>query len=92
LDQFLHESSNQRTDQYGGSIANRSRLTLEVVSAVTKVWGADKVGIRLSPGGTFGDMEDSNKEALFDYLVSELNRFNLAYLHLVEPRIKGNVT
>jgi N-ethylmaleimide reductase len=92
LDQFLHESSNQRTDQYGGSIANRSRLTLEVMSAVTDVCGSDKVGIRLSPSSTFGDMEDSNKQALFDYLVRELNQFNLAYLHLIEPRIKGNVT
>lgn len=92
LDQFLHESSNRRTDQYGGSIENRSRLTLEVVKAVTEVWRSQQVGIRLSPGGTFGDMEDANKQALFDYLVGELNQFNLGYLHLVEPRIKGNIT
>ena len=92
LDQFLHESSNQRTDQYGGSITNRCRLTLDVMNAVTAVWGSDKVGIRLSPGSTFGNVEDTNKQALFDHLIAELNAFNLAYLHLVEPRIKGNIT
>ncbi|GFE70119.1 alkene reductase [Chroococcus sp. FPU101] len=92
LDQFLHDGSNQRTDQYGGSIENRARLLMEVTEAVTSVWGADKVGVRLSPSGTFGTMYDSNLQALFDYVVAELNRFNLAYLHLVEPRVQGNVT
>lgn len=92
LDQFLHDGSNQRTDQYGGSIENRTRLVLEVTEAVVGVWGADRVGIRLSPSGTFGSMHDSNLEALFSYLASALNRFGLAYLHLVEPRIAGNVT
>jgi N-ethylmaleimide reductase len=92
LDQFLHDGSNQRTDGYGGSIENRARLLMEVTEAVIGVWGADKVGIRLSPSGTFGSMFDSNGEALFNYVVSQLNRFNLAYLHLVEPRIQGNQT
>lgn len=92
LDQFLHDGSNKRTDQYGGSIENRARLLMEVTEAVTSVWGSDKVGVRLSPSGTFGTMFDSNLEALFNYVVAEFNRFNLAYLHLVEPRIQGNVT
>ncbi len=84
LDQFLRDGSNQRTDNYGGSIENRCRLLLEVSSAVTKVWGAERVGIRLSPSGTFNDMTDSNPEALFNHLLGQLNRFDLAYLHLVD--------
>jgi N-ethylmaleimide reductase len=90
LDQFLHDGSNQRTDQYGGSIENRARLTLEVVDAVVGVWGSDRVGIRLSPSGTFNDVHDSDNKALFSYVVDALNRFDLAYLHLVEPRADMN--
>jgi N-ethylmaleimide reductase len=86
LDQFLQDGSNQRTDQYGGSIENRARLLLEVTEAVTSVWGAERVGVRLSPTGTFNSMYDSNPAALFSYVASALNRFGLAYLHLVEPR------
>lgn len=86
LDQFLQDGSNQRTDQYGGSIANRIRLLLEVVEAVISVWEADRVGVRLSPSGTFNSMHDSNPVALFEAAVSALDRFGLAYLHLVEPR------
>ncbi len=92
LDQFLHDSSNQRTDSYGGSIENRTRLLLEVTQAVVRVWGADRVGIRLSPSGTFNDVQDTDPKALFTYVVSALNRFGLAYLHLVEPRVSGNET
>jgi N-ethylmaleimide reductase len=85
LDQFLRDGSNQRTDQYGGAIENRARLHLEVTEAVVGVWGSDRVGIRLSPSGTFNDMSDSNPQATFGYLIDQLNRFNLAYLHLLEP-------
>jgi len=85
LDQFLRDGTNKRTDEYGGSIENRARLHLEVTEAVVGVWGADKVGIRLSPSSTFNDMHDSNPEATFSYLIEQLNRFNLAYLHLIEP-------
>ncbi|WP_413164199.1 alkene reductase [Capilliphycus salinus ALCB114379] len=92
LDQFLHDGSNKRTDRYGGSLENRARFLMEVVEAVTSVWDRDKVGVRLSPSSTFGTVFDSDPEALFNYVVSELNRFNLAYLHLVEPRIQGNQT
>lgn len=86
LDQFLRDGSNQRTDAYGGSIENRARFLLEVMDAVTEVWGGDRVGIRLSPSGTFNDMYDSDPQALFTYVVSQLDRYNLAYIHIIEPR------
>lgn len=86
IDQFLQDGTNHRTDEYGGSIPNRTRFLLEVTEAVTSVWGGDRVGIRLSPSGAFNSMSDSNPRALFSYAVEALNRFDLAYLHLVEPR------
>jgi N-ethylmaleimide reductase len=85
LDQFLEDSTNQRTDEYGGSIENRARLLLDVVSAVSEVWGSDRVGVRLSPGGTFNDMYDSHPQETFGYVVQQLATMGLAYLHLVEP-------
>ncbi len=90
LDQFLQDNSNHRTDAYGGSIENRSRLLMEVTAAVIEVWGAERVGVRLSPSSTFQDMNDSDPEALFNYVVTQLDPFKLAYLHIVEPRIKGS--
>lgn len=84
LDQFLRDGSNQRTDQYGGSIANRSRLLLEVVSAVCKVWGSERVGVRISPINPFNDMRDSHPQALFNQVAEELIPFRLAYLHVME--------
>ncbi len=89
LDQFLEDNSNRRTDNYGGSIENRARLMLEVVDAVAEVWGSDKVGVRLSPYGTFGDMGDSNPEALFGYVLRELSARKIAYTHIIEPRSTG---
>ena len=89
LDQFLRDGSNKRTDNYGGSVENRTRLLLEVVDAVVKTAGADKVGVRLSPVNPFNDMHDSNPQALFEYVAEALNRFNLAYLHAVEGGIHG---
>ena len=86
LDQFLQDGSNQRNDQYGGSIENRARVLLAVVDAVTSVWEPDRVGVRLSPYGTFNDMYDSDPVALFSYVVHQLSARRLAYLHLVEPR------
>lgn len=85
LDQFLRDGSNQRTDAYGGSIVNRARLLLEVTQAVVDVWGGDRVGVRLSPSNTFNDMSDSEPRATFGYTIQALNRFNLAYLHLLDP-------
>ncbi|NJL87079.1 MAG: alkene reductase [Leptolyngbyaceae cyanobacterium SM1_1_3] len=86
LDQFLRDGANQRRDRYGGSVENRARLLLEVTAAVVEVWGSDRVGIRLSPSGSFNDMSDSNPEALYRYLAEQLNGFNLSYLHIIEPR------
>lgn len=85
IDQFLLDGTNRRTDAYGGPIENRTRFLLEVTRAVAAVWGADRVGVRLSPRGRFNGMEDSNREATFVYAVSRLNELGLAYLHLVDP-------
>lgn len=82
LDQFLRDGTNHRTDAYGGSIQNRARLTLEVTRAVVAVWGADRVGIRFSPGGVFNDMKDSNPVATFGHVLKELEPLNLAYAHI----------
>jgi len=92
LDQFLQDGSNKRTDSYGGSIENRARFLLEAVEAVTSVWGGDRVAVRIAPAGTWNHMRDSNPTALFTYVAEQLNRFGLAYLHIIEPRVKGNVT
>jgi N-ethylmaleimide reductase len=85
LDQFLRDGTNKRTDSYGGSIENRARLTLEVTDAVTKIWGADRVGIRLSPSLTIHSMSESDPASLFGYVAGELGKRKLAYLHVVEP-------
>jgi len=89
LDQFLQDGSNKRTDRYGGSTQNRARLLLEVVEAVTGVWGGDRVGVRVGPSGSWAGMSDSDPEATFGYVARALNRFGLAYLHVIEPRIVG---
>jgi len=85
IDQFLQDGTNQRTDEYGGSIENRARFLLEVVEAVASVWGANRVGIKLSLSNTHYGMHDSNPQATFSYAIDALNRFGLAYLHLMEP-------
>ncbi|MEA5463902.1 alkene reductase [Leptothoe sp. PORK10 BA2] len=85
IDQFLQDGSNQRTDDYGGSVENRARFLLDVVAAVTSVWGADRVGIKLSPSNTFHDILDSNPKATFSYVLQALNPLGLAYVHLMEP-------
>jgi len=86
LDQFLQDGSNQRTDNYGGSTQNRARLLLEVTDAVISVWGKGRVGVRLSPYGTFNDMQDSDTVALFGYVLEQLSKRGIAYAHLIEPR------
>jgi N-ethylmaleimide reductase len=91
VDQFLQNGSNKRTDGYGGSVANRARLLLEIVDAITSVWGVDRVAVRIGPDGKWNGMSDSDAKALFTYVATHLNRFGLAYLHIVEPRVMGNV-
>jgi len=91
LDQFLQDGSNHRTDAYGGSIENRSRFLLEVVEAMVSVWDGDRVAVRIGPSGRWNGMSDSNPDALFSDLADQLNRFGLAYLHVIEPRVRGNV-
>lgn len=82
IDQFLRSGSNQRADGYGGSVENRIRLAVEVTEAVAKVWGADRVGIRLSPGGVFNDMSDADPLATFGGLLRRLDPMGLAYAHI----------
>ncbi len=90
LDQFLQDGSNKRTDAYGGTVENRARLLIEVAEAVVSVWGEGRVGVRLGPSGSFGGMSDSNPTVTFAYAAAQLNRLGLAYLHIIEPRIKGS--
>lgn len=85
LDQFINSQTNTRTDAYGGSIEGRSRLLLEVVEAVKAVWGGYRVGVRLSPLGTFNDIGDSDPETTFGAIAEQLSGHGLAYLHLVNP-------
>lgn len=89
LDQFLNSASNWRTDRYGGSPENRARLMLEVVDAVCAAVGSSRVGLRLAPMGRAFGMNEAEPEALFAYLIDELTKRNLAYLHLVEPSVVG---
>jgi N-ethylmaleimide reductase len=89
LEQFLQSRTNRRTDAWGGSIANRCRLSLAVTEAVAKVWGADRVGIRLSPFGVANDSGEDDPMPLYSHLIGELDGMGLAYLHLIEPRASG---
>lgn len=84
LDQFLRDGTNTREDEYGGNIENRSRFLFEVINSITQKIGSDKVGLRLSPSGTFNDMKDTNPKKHFSYVCDKLNDFNLAYLHIVD--------
>lgn len=83
-DQFLRDRTNRRTDAYGGSVENRARFILEVVREMIDVWGADRVGVRLSPSGTFNDMADSQPLETFGFVLRELDRLGVVYVHLVE--------
>lgn len=91
IDQFLQDVSNQRDDEYGGSVENRSRFAVEVAAAVAREIGAERTGIRLSPWSTFGGMRMADPVPQFSDVIEKLDRLNLSYLHLVEPRIAGNV-
>ena len=89
LDQFLRSNSNQRKDDYGGSIENRARLLLEVTRAITGAIGGGKTGIRLSPVTPANDAYDADPQPLFDYVVRQLATLNLAYIHIIEGATGG---
>src|SRR5690606_35075859 len=80
LDQFLQDSTNKRTDGYGGPIENRARLMLEVTDAVISVWGADRVGMHLAPRADAHDMGDSDRAATFGYVAKELGKRGIAFI------------
>ena len=84
LDQFLRDGSNQRDDQYGGSVENRMRLLNEVLDAVCELWPAHQVGVRITPENSFNSMSDSDPQGHFGYFVDQLNQRGLAYLHVLE--------
>jgi len=90
LDQFLRTHSNRRSDEYGGSVANRLRLPLEVVDAVVDVWGTERTGIRVSPTGTFNDMHDDDPVATYGALAEELQARGIAFMEVVEDSFQGN--
>jgi len=89
VDQFLRDGSNKRTDEYGGSIENRARFALEVVDAVVAEIGAGRVGIRLSPVTPSNDASDSDPQAVFGYLVEQLDARGIAFIHFVEGATGG---
>jgi len=90
LDQFLRDRTNQRTDDYGGSVENRCRFVLEVVDAVAAEIGAGKVGIRLSPVTPFNDMSDTAPQAIFGHLIEQLNARGIAFIHFIEGATGGS--
>jgi N-ethylmaleimide reductase len=89
IDQFLRDGSNKRTGPYGGSLQNRSRFLMEILREVISVWGADRVGLRLSPVNSYNSMMDSNPVALMSHVASEINKLNIAYLHIMRADFFG---
>lgn len=95
IDQFLNNGTNQRTDEYGGSVENRCRLLTEVLEAILKVWPSSKVGVRLSPhdapngGNTYYGCSDTNPDLVYRHAIRSLDKYDLAYLLLTEPRWVG---
>ncbi len=87
LDEFLRDGSNKRIGPYGGPIENRARLTLEVLEAVSSVWGSDRVGLRISPLSSYNSMIDSDPAGLSAWLATRLNDYHLAYLHVIRGDI-----
>jgi NADH:flavin oxidoreductase / NADH oxidase family len=89
-DRSVPAGQQQQADRsLGGSIENRARLLFEVADALISVWGSDRVGVRIAPSGTFNGMADSDPRTLFRYVAERLNDLDLAYLHVIDPRIKG---
>ena len=89
IEQFLQSRTNLRTDRYGGATENRARLLLEITRTVIGVWGANRVGVRLSPYGIANDSGEADPMPLYTHVVEALNPLGLAYLHFIEPRSSG---
>lgn len=89
LDQFLRDGANKRTDAYGGSIENRSRLLFEVLNTLTEVWPAGRIGVRISPFSHAGDLDDSDPMSTFSYVIKKINDLGIGYLHMVEGETGG---
>ena len=89
IDQFLRDKTNHRTDEYGGSIENRARFLLEIIDEIIKVYPANLIGCRISPASTFNDINDSDPQGLYSYVVTELGKRKLAYLHIIEGETGG---
>ncbi len=85
VDQFLQDGTNQRTDDYGGSVANRARFLLEVVDAMSTAWSANRIGVKLSPSSRFYGQSDTNALETFSHAARELDMRQIAYLHMMEP-------
>ena len=90
IDSFLHDHTNRRNDRYGGSLENRTRFLVEIIESVGDAIGRDRVGVRLSPFGSFNGVEDSNPASLFDHVVRRLSALDLAYLHAINPEVSGD--
>jgi len=95
IDQFLRDGSNQRQDKYGGPVENRARFLLEIVDACSGIWGADRVGVQLSPYRNARSVSDSNPSALFNYLARKLGQRNVGFIFLLDvwknPRLTGTL-
>jgi N-ethylmaleimide reductase len=89
LDEFLRDGANKRSGQYGGAIENRARLMLEVIDAVISVWGADRVGLRISPLNSYNSMIDSDPVAITTYIAEQCSARGLAYLHMMRADFLG---
>lgn len=85
VNQFLSTNTNQRTGPYGGSVENRARFAIETIDAMSAAWESGRIGIRVSPGGSFNDMQDDDASEMYPYLARQLSSRALAYLHVVRP-------
>lgn len=89
VEQFLQNHSNLRNDEYGGSVENRERFLLEILESIGTVWPSQRIGVRISPSSVFSGMGDDDPRGLFRHLAERLNDSSLAYIHIIEPRIRG---
>ena len=92
VEQFIQDGTNMRIDEYGGPVENRVRFLRETLEALVSVCGADRVGVRISPSGEWDGISDSDPEATFRQMAQVLDGYRIAYLHVIEPRVKGDDT